>query len=170
MLGVDVLSDYEVDLDQPGGKLTLRSAEGCTADDSPWPGRGSWPLPAAFTTHGRVLVPLHLGDVPVQAMLDTGVDHSVLDAETARRAGVTTAQLGSGTPSSFLGAALQPVTMREVSLPDVRIGPERFKAVPVEVPDMPLPGMNMLLGNDYLSRRQVLISWRRRAVFVRSGG
>ena len=173
IVGVDVLSDYDLDLDQPNGRLTLLRAENCTAQDAPWPtlwpGR-SFPLPSAFTPRGRVLVPVGLGEVTVQALLDTGVDRTVLARDAARRAGVTEAQIDSGTPMSFLGAALQTLTMREILLPTVQIGPERFTSMPVQVPESTLPGVNMLLGNDYLSRHRVLISWQRRVVFVRTGG
>ena len=166
VLGVDVLSEYDIDLDQPGGRLTLLRAADCAADNVPWSAR-SWRFPAAFTTHGRVLIPVQLGEVAVEALLDTGVDHTVVAMDAARRAGLSDSELSNGTPFSFLGAALQAVTMREVLLPEVRVGPERFTSVPVQVPDATLPGANMLLGNDYLSHRRLLISWQRRAVFVR---
>ena len=165
VLGVDVLSDYDVSLDQPGGRITLVRTSGCTPDDAPRPGR--WVrLPAAFTPRGRILAPVRLGDVTAQALLDTGEADWVVSPELARRAGVTDKQVAEGAPSSFLGAALKTLTMHTVQLPDVQVGPDRFSNLPVVVPETALAGVNMLLGNDYLSQRRVFISWARQAVFV----
>lgn len=166
VVGTDVLSDLDLDFDEAGAQVTLRRSTGCTADDLPSPGRWTR-LPAAFTPQQRVLVPVRLGAITVQALLDSGVPASILSAETARRTGITDERVAAGAPFLFIGAALQPITGHSVRLDDVQVGVEPPGPMTVDVLPAELPWVNMLLGNEWLSRHRVVISWARRAVYVR---
>ena len=169
LAGVDILSGFDLDLDLPGGQVLLRrTASSCTDRDAPpWPGLPAERLPVRITPRNRVLVPVTLGALEVQAVLDTGVDGPILARDAAMRAGITDAEWRRGAPASFMGVGLRPVPIRMVRVPALAVGGEHLGAQDVAVPEVGPPGVEMLLGSDYLMTRRVLISWSRRALWVR---
>ena len=165
LLGTDILSDYDIEIDFSHGRLTLADAHQCHDDYAPWQGRWTM-LKGARTSRRRVLVPARLGQVDVTAILDSGAGYTVLSADMARRAGVTDDQVAAGTPSTGIGIALRQVPMRRVSLPMAEIGDERFADFAVTVPGIPIDRVDMLLGADYFLRHRVWVSFVNGVVFV----
>ena len=169
ILGTDVLSDFDVEIDMERSRLTLFTSHGCQAGYMP-PG-GPWSmLKPAITPRQRVLVPVRIGAIDLSAMLDTGAEGTILAPDAARRAGVTDAQIAAGAPVVVVGAALRNVTMRQIALPELQVGAEHLPGYVVTVPPAALNDVNMLLGTDYFAHHRVWISFSTRAVFVQRAG
>jgi predicted aspartyl protease len=87
-----MLSDYDVEFDLPSRRVRLWKAAGCSAEDLPWTGPRTT-VPVTVTGGERILMPVVVNGTPVEALLDSGASVSLLQADAARRLGVTAAIL-----------------------------------------------------------------------------
>ncbi|MEJ1978312.1 MAG: aspartyl protease family protein [Acetobacteraceae bacterium] len=71
IVGGDVLSDYDLDLDLPRHRVRLWRATGCGAADLPWTGPRV-ALPVQVTDGERLRVPVTIDGKPMEALLDSG--------------------------------------------------------------------------------------------------
>ena len=161
-----VLSVFDVDLDLPAGKMTLYGGTVCgdtaiPAWNAPWV-----PVPADFSAGPRIKLKVRAGGTELLALLDTGAQHLTASTRTAGLAGVTPAQLAAGAPIMVRGIGPQTVLARLVSLPELTIGPELGRNVPVIVSDSGLGAVDMIIGMDYLGSRRLWLSYARRQVFI----
>jgi predicted aspartyl protease len=161
-----VLSAFDVDLDLPGGRMTLYGGTVCgDTPIPPWPGAHA-SVPAEFSTGSRVFVLARVGNAPVRALLDTGAQRTVIAPRAALAAGVTPADFAGAPEARVRGIGAETVQARVVRVPSVEIGPERFGAMPMLATDSGLGAIDMVLGMDYLGTRRLWLSYARRQVFI----
>ncbi len=101
VLGTDVLRWFAVDLDAPGGQMTLYRAEPCWIAAPPWPGPAIQLAGVVVNRHSlefprRILLPIELDGVAATALLDTGSQSSAVTLTLAGRVGVTDARAEDG--------------------------------------------------------------------------
>ncbi len=165
LLGSDLLSHYDLALDEPAASLGLYTAPaGCGRVAPPLPGSFR-PVDLALDDHDDLLLTVTLNGQPVRAMLDTGATGALLGAASARRAGLgesgRSVQIG-GIGTGALAAQRQTVArlgVGETTLRDVPVLVTRSAAA--------LPGgAEMLLGSALLARLPVVISYRSRTLWV----
>lgn len=166
LLGADVLSRYEVELDLPASRMVLRSTQGCTPGPPAWTDRRVLTMPAR--PMGRLfLVDVAVGEQPIRALLDTGASSTVMTDAAARRLGAseeTMAAAPGGERRGVDGSVRRSVRLR---FPEVRIGTERFRDAPVSAAPMQLMGgVEMLLGLDYARTRRFYLSYAAGRVWV----
>ncbi len=161
-----VLSAFDVDLDMPGRKMTLYGGAVCGDTAIPAWAEPAVTVPADFTAGPRVILRVRAGTAELRALLDTGAQNTVASARAAGSAGLTPADIAAGAPVTVRGVGPQPVAAHLVRLPELAIGPERGRNVPVIVTDSGLDKFDMILGMDYLGSRRLWLSYARRQVFI----
>lgn len=83
LLGADVLSGWDLELDMPANRIGLYAPTPCCAAPDGWRGR-SRAVPIAIQD-GHILLPVTLDGQQVEALLDTGATHSSLSLAAAER-------------------------------------------------------------------------------------
>jgi predicted aspartyl protease len=163
LLGADVLSAYDVDLDLPRARLTLYAAQGC-ADYQPFPARVAVPL---HRSHGGLaFLDAVVNGRSVRALLDTGARTTLLSRSTAAGLGVTDAALAGDPRRRGQGIGLGAIDLHQHRFAEFGLPGNVQRDVAVDVGDMHLPGVEMLLGADYLSARRTWISYSTGRLFV----
>ena len=77
LLGQDFLSPFDLDLDAPGGKLSLYEVSGCGGRFLPWSGRYA-AIPAGRPVRNMLTLPLRVGGAVLQAELDSGAARTAI--------------------------------------------------------------------------------------------
>jgi predicted aspartyl protease len=146
LIGVDLLSRYDVEFDLPAGRLVLHEVRaGCTSAEPAWTDRT--PLPLPVRRGWMVLLEARVDGRPVRAMLASGTNIIGMTEAAARRIGITTAMLEAAPRSEARGADGNPRPSRRLRIERIGLGPESLLGVTISVSAMALPsGVEMLLG------------------------
>jgi len=163
LVGGDLLSDYDVELDIPERRVRLWKASSCRADQLPWTGQRAT-LSAHVTMGNRVVVPAAVNGRPVDALLDTGSSISLLSADLPGHLG------GRATPEDTMA------TIPGIGAGSAMVRFHRFASMDVGQDHIPSPliaigetlsiAPDMVLGLDYLKGHRIWISYRARQVFI----
>ena len=94
LLGSDILSAYDTDLDLRHATLTLNAPAGCAAPPPGWGPAMRVPVGRPYPTNHLMTLPVRLDGHALTAIIDTGASGSILGAAAAQRAGVAAAQPG----------------------------------------------------------------------------
>ena len=165
VIGVDLLSDYDLEVSVPEHQVRLWRARHCEGNYVKWTGRfGTVPL--RRTTGERLFIPATIDGVGVTALLDTGADRTLVSEDSARDRGVDLAGLATDPGGSSRGVDGNAVATHRHKFDSLTIGPETFRGVTVTVSALRLPQAEMLVGMDWLRRQRVWISWDARRVFI----
>ena len=161
LLGEDFLSAFDLDLDLPGGTVTLYSVAGCSGRFLPW--KSSYETISAWRPVRNVLaVAMKVGDVALEAEFDSGALHSVITLPGMIALGL--AGGGSGTMRGFGPGSL---AARMQHFDAVQVGASPASAMDMVIaPVRTLRSIGALLGADWLSTRRVWVSWATNQVFV----
>ena len=174
LLGADILSRYDADIDLAGKRVALYRAIRC---DAPFPG---WKEefsrvellqtePRARHAKLRVL----LDGTALVATIDTGAQRTTITRRAAARLGVTAAQLDGeeGVEMVGVGGAACCSGGTGSAHRVLRLGGAAWRAPELLVGTLPPLIGDMLLGTDFLRRHRIWISWVNRTAFlVRPGG
>ena len=163
LIGGDVLSHYDVEIDLSGRRVRLWKASSCSANDLPWSGPRAT-VPVHVTWGDRLIVTVTLNGKQVDALLDSGSAISLLQTETAREVGATTMAADPEVPVH--GVAGSPIMVRLHRFGSLRIGNDQIDGPEIGVGDSQLISPEMIIGRDYLRSRRIWISYRTRQVFV----
>lgn len=164
VLGANVLSRYDVELDFPRHTMTLYTAQNCLGRFAPWQGDYQSYSPI-YTSQHRFIMQMALNHHPILATLDTGAMPSLVGHYGAQRVGLyaDTLQLDpQKTGHGLNGAAISLAIHR---FDTVQIGAREFQNVKLEVSDATFPA-DMLLGMDFLKWRRVWLSYSTGWVFM----
>ena len=168
LIGADWLSQFDVDLDVPGRRLTLYRVQGCGDDHVPWPGAHA-SLPVFRAGRDRVIVDATLDGARVHAMIDSGANQSLISRAAAVRAGVTAARMehDARARTSGMGGGIDQTRVHRFATLDVGGVVWRDPALVVGALSAST-GADMLLGLDWLRSHEVWIDYRDRRMFIRS--
>ena len=160
LLGQDLLSPFDLDLDPAANTLKLFSVTGCGAGFAPWPD-SLVAIPATTPARNILMLPVRVAGHMLQAELDTGASQSVIMAPGMVKLGLSP---GGGALIRGFGPGTQPAHVQNFSL---QVGTMPAATVPLLVaPIHGLRSIDMLLGADWVGRRRLWISWATRQVFV----
>ncbi len=161
LLGMDLLSVFDVEIDPAGPTLALR--QGC-AEAPGWPAPWS-AVAAAVPRVGVMVAPVTVNGVQLRALLDTGSTATIVDARAAQRIGLP--QGGEAGGARGLGAGT--LATRSVRLRELRLGDAAWTGLAAEIALLPGVGYDMILGMDVLGTRRLLLSFATSRLLV-SGG
>ena len=165
VIGADMLSAYDVELDFPARTLTLYAVAGCGGDFIPWTGRHDALTPLRGPPDLFIL-PMTLNGHAIRALLDTGSNTSSLSLGAARAAGVDAAALKGDRTDSYVGSKGVPVGAHRHRFDSLAIGSARFASPRISVQDADFSAFDMLLGMDFLAPRRLWLSYSTRQVFI----
>lgn len=165
LLGADILSGYDMDLDLPHAVMTLYRARACPDGKPPWN--------AAYVTfrgrlyRSRLLIPIELDGQVLAAALDTGTSAGVIiDERAAARAGVAEQALDRDQAFEASGVTPNKVTVHLHRFNELEIGPEMVPNPVLPVAALPNSGFEALIGAGYLKARRAWLSYATARVFV----
>lgn len=169
LLGADILLAFDLDIDVPGGRLSLYRVRRCPVADPPWPDR---PVPISGVTvqRDRMMVPIHVDGTPGTALLDTGAQSSAIGASMAARLGLTAQVLAASPALTIRGVGPGTMQARLHRFRDVRLGPVVGTHIVLPVLPTDLGFGDALIGQDFLSGRRVWVSFPTRRLFISQHG
>jgi predicted aspartyl protease len=169
LLGADVLSAFDVDLDARDARLTLYLPRDCPNAGPPWR-EPYFSLGKIGREHDRLLVPIVLDGAAGTAAIDTGAQHTVVSERLAERAGATPADMAHDRQITAHGAGSGQVQVRVHRFRQLRIGPADLVAPLLPVLPMPEGQLDGLVGDDFLAGRRVWLSYASMVVFITASG
>jgi len=168
LLGRDLLSVFDLDLDVPARRLALYQVEGCAGRFLPWT-VGYSAVPVRNPAESALVVPVELDGHPLQALLDTGAGSTLLAAPGIAKLGLEPVDFTSDTASAISGLGPRTVAARRHRFARLRVGSETVRQPWIWVAPIRLyPITDMLLGADWLTARRVWISYATRQIFIAS--
>ncbi len=165
LLGADFLSSFEVDLDLPHDRLALYERPACAVAMPSW-SQPYTAIPANRSLHDRLFFPVRLDGHTLAALIDTGAQLTVLDAETAASIGVTGAQLSRDPSANLRGAAAEIVRSHAHRFTRLEIGGEVMRDPVIVVTRLGLQDADLILGADFLRSHRVWLSYGSHRVFI----
>ena len=164
LLGTDVLAHFEVELDVPGQRMALYTEHGCTAYQ-PWPAATA--IPFQRTPSGLAFVAAQVDGRHVRAMLDTGARTTLMTRETAMSLGVSQATLAGASARNGIGIGMSSIVFHQIRFAEIGLAGDMQRNMPVNIAELDLPGIDMLLGADYVDGRDAWISYATGRLFLR---
>ncbi len=166
LLGTDILSHYDVEIDVPRRRIAFYDVSGCSGF-IPWGGAAT-AVPVRFNRQGLTFLPLTVDDRPVRALLDTGARSSLMTRQVAASLGVTEMMLQADPARGGTGVGLASIQLHQHHFDRVALGAITVRDMAVNVADMRLPGVEMLLGADWLAlvSRHVWLSYASGMLFI----
>lgn len=164
VLGINVLSGFEVDLDAAGGQVTLYRARPCA-------GLPAWSGPYAKLdtqqqSSGHLLVPAALDGHALRGTLDTGTGTTTIGLQAAEDAELTPEDLRGGRSVAVQGTGPRGLRVWPRRFRLLEVGPTSLQGPVLNVADLPPEAGDLIIGNDYLATRRVWIALGAGAVFV----
>jgi predicted aspartyl protease len=165
LLGANYLSDFDVELDVPEGRMTLWQVHDCVGDfafrDVP-----HWRMPLRRYEPARMVATVTIDGQPVSALIDWGASSTVLNGAVAARLGVTPEMLQVDPAGHSNGADRNEIEYHVHRFSEIRIGNGVFHQVRIEVAPIQTRDVDMLLGLDYAKTRRVWLSYATGQLFV----
>lgn len=168
LLGADVLAPLDVELDLPHRRVAFYKQRTCAAGP-PW----SEPYATLSAKRGldnTVVIPAVLDGQPQRAMLDTGTMLSTVSLDAALRGGVDEMALRRDPVVAIHGANQGLSSHRLHKFAELGIGQDAVPAPVVVVTDAAgaaaARSWDMLIGNDYIGRKKLWLSYATDQVFV----
>ena len=165
LIGADMLSDYDLEVSLPEGRVRLWRARHCAGDYVRWPGPHRT-VPLQKTAGGRLFIPATIDGVRLTAILDTGASATLLSVDAARQRGLDLHDLDSDPAIRMRGIDGNALETHRHRFNTLSIGSDTFRNPTIAVGAPPFKQGDMLLGLDWFRHRRVWISWDSRQVFV----
>jgi len=166
LLGRDLLSVFDLELDMAGHRLTLYDVHGCSGRFLPWTSPYA-SVPAETPMTHALILPITLDGNRLTALLDTGASASMITLQGMIRLGLTPASLAGDPGGMARGVGRQAPEMRRHRFASLLIGSETLHNPELWVaPVRMVPFVDALLGADWLAmHRRVWISFATSQVF-----
>lgn len=165
LLGADILLAFDLDIDTPGGALTLYHATVCPSVKPPWP-YPAVEIPGVSARKDRLLLPFTLDDVAGTAILDTGAQVNLISGAMVQRMGLKPDAFANDPLVRQHGVGPNEVTARMHRFNTLRVGPVAFQPAYLTVMDGDAGFGDALLGEQFLQGRRVWLSFKSRQVYV----
>jgi len=165
LIGVDLLSSYELEFDFPNRGLTLYTPNNCSGNFVPWTGHFE-AIQAKRQLGDRLFIPVRLNNEAINALIDTGANRTAIGIDTAHDIGVPDDALRLDRPSSGLGVAGIPVRSYEHHFDSFAVGEASFHRPPLLIQDDRFGVVQMLLGTDFYRRSKLWVSFQSEQIFL----
>ena len=168
LFGASVLHIFEVELDLAHAKATLHAGRLCPQTVIPPWNFGFSTISAEGSRDGRFLIPVELDGRRITALIDTGSTQTVVARDIAAALGATDERLARGPQGRVVGVGGS-VASAGYAFRSLRIGDETYGAPELIVAPRAEPGIDIILGSDFLARHRIWLSYARRRVFIEYG-
>jgi predicted aspartyl protease len=166
LLGADILSQFDVDIDIPHRTVGFWRVSGCSQVVPPWSAVSS-ELPLTRIGINHMALPIAVDGVPVQVMLDTGAPDLVLTELQAARAGASLDSLRGGRAIVGHGVNDREYVGHVHVFQTVRVGRASYQEVIAEVvPRARLQSFEGLLGLAFLLQHRIWLSYATNTLFI----
>jgi predicted aspartyl protease len=165
ILGADHLDNFDVELDIPHRRMVLWRVQHCEGDFVPWH-VPHFAIRLARYQPNRMVTHVQIDGHPVTALIDWGMNSTVMTTATAAALGVTPQMLARDRSGTSSGADQNELPLHAHPFAEVVIGPTTFRNVPIGVADLNVTDVGMLLGVDYVTSRHVWLSYASDQMFV----
>jgi hypothetical protein len=165
LLGPDFLSVFDLDLHVADRRLILYAVPGCSGRFLPWP-EGYRSIPVDFLIGDEIRLQVLVDRTPLWALLDTGAGFSMLSVPAMIRLGMRPADLASDPTLVAGGVGARRVIVHLHRFRSVEIAGESVDPPLIFVGPLSVPGVGMMLGEDWLASRRIWISYATKQVFV----
>ena len=163
LLGADILSDYDVDLDLAGNRVELS----CSRVAPSW-ARPYSTIAANRSVHNRLFFWSTLDGKRVATIIDTGAQHSVVDTQAALAADAHSGASAGQPITSLRGiAGAGGMKARPYSFRELVIGGEKQSNPTLLIASLGLEDADLILGADFLRTHAVRLSYGARGVFIK---
>ncbi|WP_152548705.1 retroviral-like aspartic protease family protein [Kozakia baliensis] len=173
LIGADVLSGYDLEIDVPHRKLTLWTVKlGSEACRRPPPWHSGYATLNARAEGGRLSVAFRLDGQNGWALVDSGARSHILSRNFAHRVGVSDAMLARDPGGITSGVDLNARWYHWHRFNRLELGTEAVDAAnpvwvkPVLTVSDVRDGVDMLLGADWFARHDVWVSYATSQVFA----
>ncbi len=186
LLGEDLLTSWDLDLDAAQDRLTLYEPQQCALVTPPWSRDvQTIGMPRALTGEatqaedipkglqavarrqstytGEILFPVTLDGHVLTAELDSGAGGSIV-RESAL--GFDGASLAAGQIGRVAGINMMGIAIHFRDFAHLRIGTTDYGPTTMAVGNMQIPGVDVLLGEDFLRRHRVYVAFHAGKLFI----
>jgi hypothetical protein len=162
LLGADILSDFEVDLDFAHSRVRLSCAIGAPDWGTPYT-----VIEANRSVHDRLFFRATLDGKKVATIIDTGAQDSVIDTRFALAAGVDPQALSREPAKAIRGVSGGAgVPARPYRFRQLVIGNETLSNPILLVAPLGLEDADLIVGVGFLRDRRVWLSYRSHRIFL----
>jgi len=170
LIGADILSHFDVDIDIPHRQIALWRVQGCSVVKPDWQGDAS-SVPMQIAPSHNITVPVRIDGAMLDLMLDTGAGDLLLSTRAAARAGATPEVLEESRQSTGFGVNDRSYPVWLHVFRRVEVGTQVYGDVRGVVVNR---GRYMdqgdgLLGVEFLKRGRVWISYSTSTFFTEAG-
>jgi predicted aspartyl protease len=165
ILGADVLSSFDVDLDLPRHRMAFYKRQSCPSAAPAW----SEPyvtIAAGRSRNDHLFFPVQLEGRRIDALFDSGAQLSVLFTGAARALGVDEAALAHDRPITIRGVAGERVNSHIHRFSQLEIGGEVIPHLEFVVTNMKLGDADLVLGINFLMSRRIWLSYGSQQIFL----
>ncbi len=165
LLGADILSNFELDLDLPNGLLHLYEKPSCEMDSPEW-GQPYATIEANRSLHDHLFFPVILDGTRLAAIIDSGTHDSLIDERAAKKAGLNDNNLKKDPTNMLRGLDAGTVPSRIHYFASLGVGDEILIRQRLGVTALGLNDADVILGVEYLRKHRVWFSYAAHQIFV----
>jgi hypothetical protein len=165
LLGDDILSQFDVEFDFPGRKLSFYRSFGCYSTFIPWTGAYS-AIPFSHR-RAKIAIDVLINEERTPTIVDTGNNVSFVSRDAPALWGVADSDLVNtpGRARSPLNDG-QPLPVRAYTFDKLKIGDELLLKKKMGVIDVDFPQGSANLGLDFWTTRRLWISYSAALMFI----
>jgi predicted aspartyl protease len=165
LLAADVLLAFDMDIDVPGGTLTLYHARRCPDSRPPWQD-GATEITGVQTRKDRMMVPFEIDGAHGTAVLDTGAQQNILGASMAQRLRLNSETMATDPTTLQHGIGPAEVVAHMHRFNQLRVGPVSQEPAFLTVMESERGLGDALIGQAFLTGRRVWLAFKSRQIFV----
>ncbi len=162
LFGGDFLSNYDIDLDLSAREVGIYQTEDCDTPAFRPLGQGGFAVPVARSDN-RVVVAASINGRAMPFLLDSGASATLITTGYARALGVTPEAMAADPVVDVRGTGSLRVVAHLHRFSDFVLGSDHVRDPVIAVHD----GSENILGDDFLRRNRVWISYAGRRLHVR---
>jgi predicted aspartyl protease len=163
VLGGDVLSRFDIDLDLPNRRMSLYGRGTCAPD---WAGRNAEIRIGRSAATGHLFFPVRLDNHKITATLDTGAQRTTLAVATARAMGLSDDMLARDPSLQTRGFGRGKLPSRLHRFDSLAVGTVGLSNPEIVVTDLRLRGIDLIIGMDILRSRRLFLSYSGSRLFL----
>jgi predicted aspartyl protease len=165
LLGTDVLSSFDVDVDLAHHRMLLHEKQSCPGATPNW-AEPYVDISTGRTGSGYLFFPVHLDGRAIVAIVDTGATMTALSGKAALAFGVSDTVLARDQSITIRGATGELVSGHIHRFSQLEVGGETIRDPEIIVADVNLRDTDLVLGFDFVRSQRMWFSYGSRRIFL----